>query len=72
MAIRCVRVRNEQFFARSRLPGTRCEAVGLRHREASAKKSRDYAEGVLLYAVQGIPQIDEEIVKKGHFWMDTN
>ena len=24
------------------------------------------------YAAQGIPPIDAEIAKKGHFWMETN
>jgi len=28
--------------------------------------------GVLEYAAQGIPQIDEEIAENGHFWMETS
>ena len=32
----------------------------------------DYAEAYAGYAVQGIRQIDAEIVKKSHFWMETN
>jgi hypothetical protein len=28
--------------------------------------------GVLKYAAQEIPQIDAEIAKKGHLWMETN
>ena len=32
----------------------------------------DYAEAYDRYAAQGIQQIDAEIVKKSHFWMETN
>ena len=32
----------------------------------------DYAEAYDGYAAQGIPRIDAEIVKKSHFWMETN
>jgi hypothetical protein len=38
---------------------------------ARSRKSRDSAEAYLEYVAQGIPQIDAEIVKKGHFWMET-
>ena len=31
----------------------------------------DYAEAYDGYAAQGILQIDTEIVKKSHFWMET-
>ena len=31
----------------------------------------DYAEAYDGYAAQGILQIDAEIVKKSHFWMET-
>ena len=32
----------------------------------------DYAEAYDGYAVQGIRRMDAEIVKKRHFWMETN
>jgi len=32
----------------------------------------DYAEAYLKYAAQVIPQIDAEIVKKSHLWMETS
>ena len=32
----------------------------------------DYAEAYDGCAAQGIPQIDAEMVKKVHFWMETN
>ena len=35
------------------------------------KEIKGLRGGVLLYAAQGIPQIDADIVKKCHFWMDT-
>ena len=31
----------------------------------------DYAEAYDGYVARGIPQIDVEIVKKSHFWMET-
>ena len=39
---------------------------------ARAKESRNYAEAYKWYAAQVIPQIDAEIVEKGHFWMETS
>jgi hypothetical protein len=39
---------------------------------AGTKKSRDCAETYIWYVAQGIPLIDAEIAKKGHFWMETN
>ena len=32
----------------------------------------NYAEAYYGYAAQGIPQIDVEIVKKSHFWLETS
>ena len=32
----------------------------------------DYAEAYDGYAAQGILRMDAEIVKKSHFWMETN
>ena len=36
------------------------------------KEIKELGGGVLQYAAQSTPQIDAEIVKKGHFWMETN
>ena len=36
------------------------------------KEIMELRGGVLKYAAQAIPRIDAEIVKKGHFWMETN
>jgi hypothetical protein len=36
-----------------------------------SRKSRNFEEAYKLYAAQVIPQIDEEIEEKGHFWMET-
>ena len=50
-------------------PGTHTEGVGLR----TAKRVQRN-QGITRPAnrrEQGIPKIDDEIVKKGHFWMDT-
>ena len=38
---------------------------------ARSRKSRDYAETYYKYAAQVIPQIDAEIVKNSHLWMET-
>jgi len=40
---------------------------------ARSRKSRDYAEAYPAFSgtAQIIPQIDEEIAEKGHFWMET-
>ena len=35
------------------------------------KEINELRGGVQLHAVQTIPQIDADIVKKGHFWMET-
>ena len=35
------------------------------------KKIKELRGEVQLYAAQTIPKIDAEIVKKGHFWMET-
>ena len=32
----------------------------------------DYAEAYDGYAAQGILRMDAEIVKRSHFWMETN
>jgi len=45
---------------------------GTEHREAGAKSIKELRGGVLKYAAQAIPRIDTEIVKKGHFWMETS
>ena len=37
-----------------------------------SRKSRDYAEAYVMYAAQAIPQIDAEIGKIDHLWMETN
>jgi hypothetical protein len=39
---------------------------------ARSRKSRDCAEAYIGYVTQAIPQIDAEIAKKSHFWMETN
>ena len=44
----------------------------MRHFSARSRKSRDCAETGISYVAQGIPLIDAEIAKKGHFWMETN
>ena len=36
------------------------------------KKIKQLRGGVQRYAAQVIAKIDAEIVKKGHFWMETN
>ncbi len=38
---------------------------------ARSRKSRNWAETYVEYAAQVIPQIDAEIAKKGHFWLET-
>jgi hypothetical protein len=38
---------------------------------SSSKKSRNRMEMCIYYVAQAIPQIDVEIAKKGHFWMET-
>ena len=38
---------------------------------ARSRKSRDWAEAYIWYVAQAIPQIDAEIAKKGHLWMET-
>ena len=38
---------------------------------ARSRKARDCAEAYIGYVAQAIPQIDAEIGKKGHFWMET-
>jgi hypothetical protein len=35
------------------------------------KEIKELRGGVQLYAAHTIPKIDAEIVKKGHFWMET-
>ena len=44
----------------------------MRHFYARSRKSRDCAETYIWYVAQGIPPIDTEIAKKGHFWMETS
>jgi proline dehydrogenase len=39
---------------------------------ARSRKSRDCAEAYIRYVAQAITQIDAEIAKKGHFWMETS
>jgi len=60
--------RNEIFFTRSRKPGTHPQDG---ESEQSEDKSGDYAEAYLKYVAQGILQIDAEIVKNSHLWMET-
>jgi len=36
------------------------------------KEIKELRGGVQLHAAQTIPQIDVEIAKKGHFWMETS
>ena len=36
------------------------------------KEIKGLGGDVLSYVAQRIPPIDDEIVQKGHFWMDTN
>ena len=36
------------------------------------KEIKGLRGGVLMCAVQTIPQIDAEIAEKGHFWMETS
>ena len=36
------------------------------------KDIKGFRGGVRGYAAQEIPQVDAEIVKKGHFWLETN
>ena len=57
-------------FARSRLPGTRAESVGLNPAK-QVQKNQGITRGVHGYVAQVIPQIDAEIAEKGHFWMET-
>ena len=35
------------------------------------KEIKELHGGILLYAAQGIPQIDAEIAEKGHLWTET-
>ena len=44
----------------------------MRHFSARSRKARDCAETYIWYVAQGIPLIDAEIAKKGHFWMETS
>jgi hypothetical protein len=44
----------------------------MRHFSARSRKSRDFAKTYIWYVAQGIPLIDAEIAKKGHFWMETS
>ena len=55
-------IRNETFFCKvkSKIP------------DFERGKSRDCAETYIWYVAQGIPLIDAEIAKKGHFWMETS
>ena len=50
----------------SRFPDQECAIFFI-----SSRKSMDFAEAYDRYAAQGILPIDAEIMKKGHFWMET-
>jgi hypothetical protein len=65
-------IRNETFFGKIKETGNPPRRGGPERSIASAKKSRDCAETYIWYVAQGIPLIDAEIAKKGHFWMETN
>jgi hypothetical protein len=56
-------IRNEAFFCKVKASGNPRRGRGTERSKASAKK---------WYVAQGIPLIDAEIAKKGHFWMETN
>jgi hypothetical protein len=58
-------------FCKIKENGNPFQRSGPAQYEAAAKKSRSWAE-VYKYTAQLTPQIDAELAKKGHLWMETN
>jgi len=73
-------IQKRDIFYKIKASGNPLRSSGTESPRSGAKKSRDYAEAYLKYAApvcvqrtgrQVIPQIDAEIVKKSHLWMET-
>ena len=53
--------RKEVFLARSRLPGTRCEAEGLRHRDGALRNLRIARRRTLIHRTSEIPLVHDDV-----------